>query len=249
MGALHEGHLQLMRKSREVTDLTVASIFVNPLQFGPNEDFDKYPRDLKSDAELAQSVGVDVVFAPDVGEIYPNRDTTTISVPGLTTRWEGEYRPGHFDGVATVVAKLFHIIQPHTVFFGRKDFQQCMVIRRMIEDLRMPVNLSIEPTVREVDGLAMSSRNRYLSKNSRAVASRIYQVLVLVRDNILSGAMVSTELESGQRLLKEVGFDIDYLAYVEDAYLETITELATDSTLIIAARLEKTRLIDNLAVA
>lgn len=249
MGALHEGHLQLMRRSHEESDLSVISIFVNPLQFGPNEDFSRYPRDLDADAEMAQSAGVDVVFAPEVSEVYPNRESTTISVPEVTGRWEGEHRPGHFDGVATVVAKLFHIVQPQIAFFGRKDFQQCMVIRRMIEDLNMPVELSIEPTVREKDGLAMSSRNRYLSEKDRETAAQIYRILNLIREEVLKGSVVQSELEAGREILEHHGFDIDYLAYVDNASLAPLSELAKESTLIIAARLGKTRLIDNVAVA
>ncbi len=249
MGALHEGHLQLMRRAREESDLSVISIFVNPLQFGPSEDFSRYPRDLDADAEMARSVGVDVVFAPEVSEVYPNQESTTISVPEVTTRWEGEHRPGHFDGVATVVAKLFHIIQPQIAFFGRKDFQQCMVIRRMIEDLNMPIELSVEPTVREKDGLAMSSRNRYLSEKDREIAPHIFRTLNLIREGILNGNTPQPELDAGRRSLEHQGFAIDYLAYVEDATLRPLQELAKNSTLLIATKLGKTRLIDNVLVA
>lgn len=248
MGALHEGHLQLMRRSREEADVSVVSIFVNPLQFGPTEDFARYPRDLDADAEMAESVGVDVVYAPDFLEIYPNSESTIVSVPVVTRLWEGAHRPGHFDGVSTVVAKLFNIVSPDIAFFGRKDFQQCMVIQRMIQDLNMRIRLSIEPTVRESDGLAMSSRNRYLSASERAIASKIFETLSSVRNGLLSGEIVGDKLVEGEQFLTSLGFSIDYLAYVSNTTLAPLSKHDPNSSLIFAGKLGITRLIDNIAV-
>jgi pantoate--beta-alanine ligase len=177
MGALHDGHASLMRAAAKETEVVVASIFVNPLQFGPKEDFARYPRDLDADAEIAAANGVDVLFAPDQSEIYPRKRMTTIVVPEVTTLWEGAHRPGHFEGVATVVAKLFNLVRANVAYFGRKDFQQCAVIRRMVLDLNIPIEISIQPTLREKDGLAMSSRNRYLSPDARNRAKDIYDSL------------------------------------------------------------------------
>lgn len=249
MGALHEGHLQLMRRSREEAEISVISIFVNPLQFGPTEDFSRYPRDLHADAAMAESVGVDFVFAPDVSEIYPNQESTVVAVPEVTTLWEGAHRPGHFDGVSTVVAKLFNIVSPDTAFFGRKDFQQCMVIRRMVQDLNMRIHLSIEPTVREADGLAMSSRNRYLSQEQRAIAPKIFETLNLIKSEIKAGELPGKCLDDGNKLLSDLGFLIDYLAYVSDSTLAPLTNPESASTLIFAGKIGNTRLIDNVAVA
>lgn len=248
MGALHEGHLQLMRRSKEETDLTVISIFVNPLQFGPNEDFARYPRDLQTDAEMAESVGVDVVYAPEVSEIYPNKESTVVTVPEVTSRWEGAHRPGHFDGVSTVVAKLFNIVSPDVAFFGRKDFQQCMVIQRMIQDLNMRIKLSIEPTVRESDGLALSSRNRYLSASERSAAPQIFKTLSDMREEIIKENDVDQLLVAGKESLDKHGFVSDYLAYVSDLTLAPLNKFTSSSSLIFAGKLGSTRLIDNVAV-
>lgn len=249
MGALHDGHLQLMSRSREETEVSVISIFVNPLQFGPNEDFSRYPRDLDDDVEMAESVGVDVVFAPDVSEIYPNRESSVVVVPEVTSLWEGAHRPGHFDGVSTVVAKLFNIVGPDIAFIGRKDFQQCMVIQRMIQDLNMRVQLSIEPTVRESDGLAMSSRNRYLSQEQRAIAPKIFETLNQIKVDIHASNLAERSLANGKALLSKLGFVIDYLAYVADSTLAPISKLEAGSTLLFAGKIGTTRLIDNIAVA
>lgn len=249
MGALHEGHLQLMRRSREEAEVSVISIFVNPLQFGPTEDFSRYPRDLDADAAMAESVGVDVVFAPEVSEVYLNRESTVVSVPEVTTLWEGAHRPGHFDGVSTVVAKLFNIVSPDIAFFGRKDFQQCTVIQRMIEDLNMQIQLSIEPTVRESDGLAMSSRNRYLSQEQRAIAPKVFETLNQIKEAIQAGELAEVSLASGKDSLSNLGFVIDYLAYVADSTLAPITSIETGSSLLFAGKIGNTRLIDNIAVA
>ncbi|MBC8064717.1 MAG: pantoate--beta-alanine ligase [Chlorobia bacterium] len=248
MGAFHEGHLHLMRRAREENDTVVVSIFVNPLQFGPNEDFEKYPRDLASDAAMAETVGVDIVFTPSVVQVYKNQPTTTIQVPLVGDLWEGSHRPGHFAGVATVVVKLFNMVQPRTAYFGRKDFQQCAVVRRMVEDLNMSVNLSIEPTFRESDGLAMSSRNRYLSTDERSIAPELFEALNSDAEAIRNGVPIPGILQSRQELLGNLGFVVDYYAYVDDLTLEPLTALVDCSTLICAATLGSTRLIDNVQV-
>jgi pantoate--beta-alanine ligase len=247
MGALHEGHLSLMRKARTESDCVVASLFVNPTQFGKNEDFDKYPRHFDRDADLAASVGVDVLFAPSVQEVYP-RTSSVVHVPEVTSRWEGAHRPGHFDGVSTVVCKLLNIVRPTKAYFGLKDFQQCRVIERMVEDLNMPVHLSFEETVREPDGLAMSSRNMYLSHEERQVAPLLHQQLLHLRTVARGGHSLKAHLEAGHKLLVQAGFVPDYLALVRWEDLSPIDRAEQRSALIVAARLGKTRLIDNLLI-
>jgi len=249
MGAFHDGHLQLMKRATEVCDTTVVSLFVNPTQFGKGEDFASYPRTFDHDAKLAQSVGVDILFAPSDDEIYPREAMTVVMVPEVADRWEGEHRPGHFNGVATIVAKLFNIVSPDVAFFGRKDFQQCAVINRMVQDLNFPVRLSIEPTVRESDGLAMSSRNRYLSTSERSLAPKIFETLENSRSLLKGGEDVRSALASGKEFLEDAGFKVDYYAYVDDNTLAPLTSLQEESTLICAARLGATRLIDNLALS
>jgi len=248
MGALHEGHLALVQRSVEECDITIVSLFVNPTQFGPNEDFERYPRDERRDAELVESVGADILFAPTVDEIYPRELGTSIHVPEVTELWEGAVRPGHFNGVATVVAKLFNIVRPNRAYFGQKDFQQCAVIKRMVEDLNMEIKLSFEPTVREKDGLALSSRNRYLSADERSVAPTIYQQLKEQRLQIIEGMTPSSCCENAIRRLSEVGFIVDYFAYVDNATLRPLDVLADSSSLICAAKIGKTRLIDNIQI-
>lgn len=248
MGAFHEGHLELMRRARQACDQVVVSLFVNPLQFGEGEDFDRYPRNEAEDAAMAESVGVDVLFAPNVNEIYPYRPTTTVHVPVLGDKWEGQWRPGHFDGVATVVLKLFNLVQPNIAFFGRKDFQQCAVVKRLTRDLRLPLEISIEPTVREKDGLAMSSRNRYLSPKDRAIAPEIYARLMLSSEKIRGGEAPEIACAGAIDYLTSCGFSVDYFAYVDDETLEPLNDFSPNSSLIIAARLGGTRLIDNIQV-
>lgn len=247
MGALHEGHLALMREARQRHDRVAISIFVNPLQFGAGEDLSRYPRNEERDFGLAEGVGADYVFAPDASEIYP-RLSTSIRVPEITNLWEGEFRPGHFDGVATVVAKLFHIVQPKAAYFGWKDLQQCLVIRRMVDDLNFPVELCFLDTVREPDGLALSSRNAYLSDNERKIAPKLYETLRKMYFDICSGQDVSQVLARGRETLDVAGFDVDYLELVS---LEDLTPLRSeaDAAFLVAARLGKTRLIDNLRMS
>jgi pantoate--beta-alanine ligase len=189
MGNLHAGHLQLIARAREVAARTVASVFVNPLQFGPNEDFERYPRTLPEDRAKLESAGCDLLFAPDVAQMYPRgrESLTTVSVPGLNGILDGEFRPGHFDGVATVVSLLFHQVQPDVAVFGEKDWQQLQVIRRMVADLHMPIEILGHPTARDADGLAMSSRNQYLSADERRVAPEIHRALVGITDALAGG--------------------------------------------------------------
>jgi len=248
MGAFHEGHLNLMRRAVEGNDLTVVSLFVNPTQFGKNEDFSRYPRDLEKDASMAESAGVDILFAPDVREIYP-RETCTIHVPEVTELWEGAVRPGHFDGVATVVAKLFNIVRPDRAYFGQKDLQQCRVIARMMEDLNFGFELKIEPTTRESDGLAMSSRNVYLSGEERASAPLLYAELSRCAANfadISRTDIVRNELNLSREKLAANGFIVDYFELVDRDDLKPLSQNVGHGAIIVAAKLGRTRLIDNV---
>ena len=249
MGAFHEGHLQLMRRAGDECERVVVSIFVNPTQFGKNEDFSRYPRNLERDVEMAESVGVDIVFAPEVSEIYRG-SPTLVHVPEVTDRWEGAARPGHFDGVATVVLKLFNIVRPEVAFFGQKDIQQCLVVRRMVRDLDVPIRLSFETTTRESDGLAMSSRNAYLSDEDRRTAPLLGETIHKVAttfSGVESGTSnVEDILAIAREELRGAGFDVDYLALVDLEALSPTTERHKPSAIIVAARLGRTRLIDNV---
>ncbi|XID94348.1 pantoate--beta-alanine ligase [Paenibacillaceae bacterium WGS1546] len=252
MGYLHEGHASLLRRSAADNGLTVLSVFVNPIQFGPNEDLDKYPRDEARDLRIAAEAGANLAFLPDVKEMYPTRRETTVSVTGITDRLCGASRPGHFDGVATVVAKLLNIVQPDRAYFGLKDAQQVAVIEKMTRDLNMPVEIVPCPIVREPDGLALSSRNVYLGEEERASALVLSRTLELVADWILEGASAS---EISARLKDAIGgvpaADLEYaeiLAYPELVPLDPGRPLRdTDETVLIAlaARFGATRLIDN----
>lgn len=248
MGAFHEGHLSLMGAARGAHERVCVSLFVNPLQFGPGEDLSRYPRAEARDFELAESVGVDIMFAPGAGEMFSG-EATRVYVPGLSERWEGAFRPGHFDGVATVVAKLFGIAGPATAYFGWKDLQQCLVIRRMVTDLSLPVKLEFLETIREEDGLAKSSRNAYLSPEERAVAPEIYATLREIADSLLGARAPLTKadlvLEHGKHRLEKCGFAVDYLELVDREEMEPL-RTEGDAALIVAARLGTTRLIDNV---
>ncbi len=247
MGALHEGHLALMRRAKAESGFCVASIFVNPKQFGPTEDFAKYPRPESKDFELAQAAGVDVMFAPTVDEMYP-MSVTTVHLSGVTERWEGESRPGHFDGVTTVVAKLFNIIRPTHAYFGWKDFQQCVVIERMVKDLNIPVSLRFAETIREPDGLARSSRNVYLSEEHRAVAPQLYRVLLRSAQHVKQEETVDVCLEESIGELTGLGFEVHYFALVDRSTLERLSESRQDARIIAAVKLGNTRLIDNVSI-
>lgn len=249
MGALHEGHLDLMRRGRQDVDQLVVSIFVNPTQFGKNEDYGRYPRNLERDAELVQGVGADILFTPTVDEVYP-RTSPSIYIPEVTERWEGAFRPGHFEGVATVVAKLFNMVRPDVAYFGQKDLQQCAVIRRMTEDLNFPVGIVVCPTTREADGLAMSSRNAYLSEEERAIAPLLYEELTRCASIFGLSALSSTEVEhqlhQSRERLEENGFSVDYFEWVYPEDLAPARSRKDENAMIVAARLGKTRLIDNV---
>jgi pantoate--beta-alanine ligase len=252
MGAFHEGHLSLMRHARQFHDQVVVSLFVNPTQFGENEDFAKYPRDLTRDAALAAEEGVDIILAPTLSEIYPRKLGSTIHVPEVTSRWEGEIRPGHFDGVATIVAKLFNIVRPEIAYFGQKDLQQTIVVRRMVSDLNMPLAIEVLPTARESDGLAMSSRNAYLSTEERSIAPGIYRELTRCRNFLQTTDATGTEVEDVLRRsrssLEALGFRVDYFEWIDAESMEPVRQKNGATALIAAAGLGRTRLIDNVLV-
>lgn len=247
MGALHEGHLALVDAARAEADLVVMSVFVNPLQFRPGEDFSRYPRQLERDAALAEARGTGILFAPETGEMYGHGDEIRV-VPGDTAaRWEGEFRPGHFEGVLTVVAKLFHIVQPHVACFGRKDLQQATLIRRMVEELDFPLRLVIVPTVRDRDGLALSSRNAFLSPDERATALAIPAALAEVARRWQAGTAAADELAAaGRRILDAAaGLVTDYIAIADPDRLAPVETAEAGDVVAIAARVGSTRLIDN----
>lgn len=249
MGALHAGHMALVAEARERAERIVASIFVNPTQFGPSEDYSRYPRHEERDSAMLQGAGCDLLWAPRVEEIYPAGFATTVSVSGVSDRWEGEARPGHFDGVATVVAKLLLAVRPDIALFGEKDFQQLAVIRRMVADLGLPVEIVAVPTVREVDGLALSSRNAYLSPDERARAAALPNALKAARAHIVAGGRVGEALRQAKQSLVDAGFlRIDYFALVDASTLEPQDSAQGDMRLIAAAVIGSTRLIDNLAI-
>ena len=251
MGNLHAGHLSLVKKAQQVSDRVVVSIFVNPLQFDEMDDFAKYPRTLEADLDKLNILGVDAVFTPDEQALYPQgRETIThVEVPGLSTILEGEARPGHFVGVATVVCKLFNCVQPHVAVFGEKDFQQLLLIKRMIADLDMPVEIIGMPTEREADGLALSSRNGLLSAEQRQLAPALYQVLQQIREAILAGSSDYSRLEAeAEDRLRAGGFEPDYVAIRLVDNLAPASGSAGDKVILAAARVGETRLIDNLRI-
>ena len=250
MGAFHEGHLSLMRGARADNDLVVTSIFVNPTQFGPREDFDAYPRDLESDSKLASEVGVDVIFAPSVKDMYPYGYATFVSVERITEKMCGASRPGHFRGVATIVSKLFNIIQPHRAYFGQKDAQQCVVIKRMTEDLNFDIEIVVMPTVREKDGLAMSSRNKYLNAQERQSALVLSKSLFMSQDLIKSGQTNAIEvLQKIKQIIEaEPLARIDYVSIVDGETLEDVEEMKENTLIALAVYIGKTRLIDNVVI-
>ncbi len=247
MGFLHEGHASLMREGRRCGDILVLSIFVNPTQFGPNEDLDRYPRNLAGDCALAESCGVDVVFAPTATGMYPSGFQTTVSLGPLTEPLCGARRPGHFNGVAVVVTKLFGIVQPDLAFFGKKDFQQLAIIRQMSQDLNLPVEIVGMPIVREPDGLAMSSRNSYLSPEERLQALCLYQAILRVRELFTTGETAAERLlaEARHQIEAVPTAVIDYLELRDSVTLEPVHLAAPDTLLALAVKIGATRLIDN----
>ena len=249
MGALHAGHMALVEEAKRRADKVAASIFVNPAQFGEGEDFERYPRSESEDVLKLEAAGCDLLWAPTVADIYPVGFATAIKVSGVSERWEGEARPGHFDGVATVVAKLLLSAMPDVALFGEKDFQQLAVIRRMVADLNIPVEIVGVPTVREPDGLALSSRNAYLSADERQRAVALPDALQNARRAILAGEPVSDTLRHAKQALVDSGFlKIDYFTLVDTATLDPVAAPAGDMRLIAAAVIGSTRLIDNIAI-
>lgn len=249
MGALHAGHLALVEEARRHTPHVVASIFVNPAQFGPNEDFQKYPRTEEADIQALKSVGTSVAYLPAVAEMYPEGAATTVHLRGLSEELCGAYRPGHFAGVATIVTKLFNQITPDIAVFGEKDYQQLTIIRRVVADLDMQVRIIGLPTVRESDGLALSSRNRYLSDAERRIAPVLYLTLNDTAAAIINSGDVKSALKSGIQSILSAGFGkVDYLELRDAATLAPVEKLKKPARLLVAAHLGTTRLIDNIEV-
>ncbi|MCH7885939.1 MAG: pantoate--beta-alanine ligase [Planctomycetes bacterium] len=250
MGALHEGHVSLIEAARRRSDSVAVTIFVNPTQFGPNEDFEKYPSDTEADLAACEASGADIVFTPSVETLYPRGFETTIHVSGLTEGLCGAHRPGHFDGVTTIVAKLLNILPADAAFFGEKDYQQLLVIRRMVRDLNLPVEIVACPIVREKDGLACSSRNRYLSPSERSQAAVLSRALFSARDRIAAGHKRVKELVARIRaeILAAGPAKIDYVEIVDAETLDSLTEVDRPARIVLAARIGPCRLIDNVAV-
>ena len=248
MGNLHQGHLNLVREARKLCDVVVVSIFVNPIQFGPNEDFDNYPRTLEHDSHLLAEVGCDIVFAPSVEQMYGKQPRlTNISVGEITNDLCGLQRPGHFDGVAVVVTKLFNIVQPNFAFFGQKDYQQLAVIKQLVRDLNMPIEVIGVPIARAEDGLALSSRNGYLTEQERQIAPVIHQSLKVAEKALHSGTALDLSLEHIRTTLTQAGLVVDYIE-ARTPMLQKTAQFDQDVVLFVAAKLGKTRLIDNLQV-
>jgi pantoate--beta-alanine ligase len=251
MGNLHAGHVSLIEAARRHGQRFIASIFVNPMQFGPNEDWAHYPRTPSEDERMLADAGCSLMFIPDVTEIYPDGSerVTRVEVPGLSRILEGEFRPGHMEGVSTVVAKLFHIVEPDVAVFGEKDFQQLAVIRRMVTDLCMPVEIVGAPTVRDHDGLAMSSRNQYLTPAERALAPAIHAALQAAARRVSAGDVDFASIErAGFQALEHAGFRPDYFSVRKAGDLSPATPLASELVILTAARIGKARLIDNVQV-
>ena len=250
MGFLHEGHLRLVDEAKRRAGCVVMSIFVNPTQFGPTEDFSRYPRDLSGDMSKAQGRGVDLLFVPDVAEMYPTPPALHVTADDLPARWEGAVRPGHFGGVLTVVAKLFNIVAPDVAIFGRKDFQQAALIRRMVRELNFPIDVVVAPTVREHDGLALSSRNTYLDESARASALGLVESLRAAERAFAAGERDGERLTAiGRDLLAtqpEIG--VDYFAVVDPSDMRPVEKATSESVAIVAARVGRTRLIDNMVL-
>jgi len=250
MGYLHEGHISLVEAARRECDTVAVSLFVNPLQFAPTEDLDSYPRDFERDAEMVEAAGADVLFAPHLSEMYPDEPLTTVSVASVAEGMEGGVRPGHFDGVATVVAKLFAGIAPDRAYFGRKDAQQLVTVRRMTTDLSFPTVIIGAPIVREHDGLALSSRNIYLDASERTAARSISRGIVAVADAVLAGERSGAELEriAAAPVNDEPGIDLNYATFVDQDTASKIADLDRPAFLAVAAKVGRTRLLDNVHI-
>jgi pantoate--beta-alanine ligase len=248
MGALHDGHMALVKRAQSLADHTIASIFVNPLQFGPTEDLSRYPRPLEADQKRLESAGCDVLFTPSVEEMYPEGFATQIDPGPLATVLEGAIRPSHFAGVATVVTKFLMMVRPDYACFGEKDYQQLQVIHQIVRDLAIPVSIVPVPIVREADGLALSSRNAYLSPDERVKAPLLSKTLFDVAEKLRAGADIDATLESARKRLTDSGFTPDYLVLADSHTLAPLNKVMKDARLLVAARLGTTRLIDNIAV-
>jgi pantoate--beta-alanine ligase len=249
MGSLHEGHLSLVREARRMADAVIVSIFVNPTQFRPGEDYERYPRDMARDADLLTPIGVDYIFAPGVEEIYPRGFSTWVTVEGLSDKLEGESRPGHFRGVATVLSILFNIIHPKFAFMGQKDAQQTVIAKKLARDLQLPVEIIVLPTVREADGLALSSRNQYLSPEERRAAPVLYRALHLAEGLFADGERDASRLTRAMQkeIAREPLARLDYLTITDTERLDPMDDLAGRSALVsLAAHIGATRLIDNV---
>jgi len=250
MGALHEGHLSLVRAARDTTDVVAASIFVNPTQFGPTEDLAKYPRSFERDRDLLAREGVELLFAPSVEEMYPAGAVTWVTVEHLSSKLDGRSRPGHFRGVTTVVSKLFHIVEPDKAFFGQKDAAQVAVIRRMVRDLNLPVEIVVCPIVREADGLAMSSRNAYLDRLQRSQALVLHCSLVRVQQLFQAGETDAGRLAgAGREEFRESSVRLDYFEIVDPDTLDPVQDTSRGALVMVAAYVGTTRLIDNVLLS
>jgi len=252
MGSLHEGHLSLVRRSKQENHTTVVSIFVNPIQFGPAEDFQNYPRDAESDSEKLRKEEVDILFMPNASLMYPGGFSTHVEVEGLSGKLCGAFRPSHFRGVATVVTKLFNIVKPARAYFGQKDFQQTVVIRRMVKDLDMDIDIVLCPTIRERDGLAISSRNTYLNEAQRAAAPVVFRCLNEASGLIKSGIIDATHIQRimQERILAEPAVSgVDYMGIYDPVTLDVLSELRDGVLLAAAVKIGRTRLIDNILVS
>ncbi|MDO8885661.1 pantoate--beta-alanine ligase [Candidatus Oleimmundimicrobium sp.] len=250
MGYFHEGHLSLMHKAKEDCDVVVTSIFVNPTQFGPSEDFEAYPRDLKNDSKMAEEAGVDYLFLPSVEEMYPGERLTYVNVEKITKVLCGAKRPGHFQGVATVVSKLFNIIKPDFAYFGEKDYQQLVVLKKMVKGLNFDVQIVGVPTVRDKDGLAMSSRNKYLGPKEREAALILNKSLILAQEMVKNGERSSAKIKKSMTKLfeKEPLVNLEYLSICDIISLQEISGIKGKVLIALAARVRKARLIDNIVV-
>lgn len=250
LGALHQGHLNLIRQAAAENDIVVVSIFVNPIQFGPKEDYRRYPRNLRLDARLCRREGADVIFCPDAQQMYPGNYKTYVVVQDLSDVLCGKFRPGHFKGVATVVTKLFNIISPDIAYFGQKDAQQAIIIKNAVEDLNIPIKIKVMPTVREKDGLAMSSRNAYLNKEERRDAAVLYQALILAKNLIKQGSVDSSGIIRKMRRLinKKKSACIQYISVVKHKDLKPLDKIRGKVLIALSVWIGKTRLIDNIVI-
>ena len=250
MGALHEGHLTLIHQVHKENDIVVVSIFVNPIQFGPKEDYRRYPRNLKLDAQLCEKAGADVIFCPEAQQMYPGSYKTYVNVSDLSDCLCGEFRPGHFKGVATVVTKLFNIVNPDIAYFGQKDAQQAIIVKKTVGDLNIPVQIKVMPTIREKDGLAMSSRNAYLNKEERQDATVLYQALILAKNLIREGNINASDIIRKMRRLinKKKRAQIQYISIVDLKDLKPVDKIRDKVLVALSVWIGKTRLIDNIVV-